>query len=293
MEYTSKSPFRLIKKIKDPKFTIDDLHHYDLSMHLGMKDFQVLVTDSQTNRCVLLEDYIFEKTSDEQTRNDILHALFDDHHLLMAGFWKSVTLAIKNKKYSFIPPEIYSIENISSYLALNSDYHPEQDEVIVTFHERAGFINVFAVEESVIDFIREMYPAKKVRLIHQCSALISGVLSSENDEKHMALYVDRFGLHIIVVNNNKLVFYNQYTIKAFNDYMRFVNMVAHELEINLTEKNILLYGYMGEQTPHYSALKESIHRLSPGNRPSGLEYGYVFDEISDHQYFDLFSLPSV
>jgi hypothetical protein len=112
-------------------------------------------------------------------------------------------------------------------------------------------------------------------------------------EKDVVIYIDRFGLHILVAKDKQLVFYNQYIIKRFGDYIKFIKMAASELNFNLASDKITLYGYLGKKTPHFNELKKSMHQLTLGQRPENINFGYVFDELLEHQYFDLFSTQTI
>jgi hypothetical protein len=92
-----------------------------------------------------------------------------------------------------------------------------------------------------------------------------------------------------VLQGKKLIFYNQYIIKRFTDYVQYIQMVAKELEFDPTIEEIKIYGYLGKNTPHFQELKKTLTELSFGSRPRKLKYGYIFDELQEHQYFDLFA----
>ena len=113
-----------------------------------------------------------------------------------------------------------------------------------------------------------------------------------DQSRDIAIYIDRFGMHVLVIDNRQLVFYNQYIIKKFTDYTNYVKMVARELNFDPESSKIKIYGYLGKNTPHFQELKKSLEQLEFGSRPNNLKYNYVFDELMEHQYFDLFATQS-
>lgn len=283
--------YKLLKKVKDPKFDIDRLHNYSLSLHLGPRDFQLFVTDTEPGRCMLLEDYVFNQECTTQQKLEILHHIFDDHHLLLVGFWKSVVFAWKNRKFSMVPAAIFSDRSISSYLRLNGPFDYEKDHIFTAYHPSGDFVNVFAGEKAIVDFIDQTYKNKPVQYLHQSSVLVEGAREfAGEDGPTVLLFIDRFSLHIGVLTGDSLMFYNQYPIKRFNDYIKYIQLVAKELDLDFNKLPIVVYGYMGQNTPHFEALKKSLGSIGLGRRPGGLKYGYVFDEILDHQYFDLLNI---
>lgn len=291
---TGQKPFRLLKKIKDPKFDIDRLEFYSLSLYIGIADFQVLIIDTAINQCVLLEDYVLEPKLNAEEKTSAIKFIFDDHHLLLANFWKSIAVIIKNKAYSFVPKALFKEEKTSSYLKINTTFNPSHEEIMLTYHKQLGFVNVFSVPKSIVELTSKIYPGKKINFIHQSSSLIDGVVSkNQQGRKDIVVYIDRFGLHILIVEAKKLVFYNQYEIKTFDDYIKYIKLVASELNVNLKRDKITLYGFLGKNTLHFKKLKNTLHQLTLGNRPGNLNYGHVFDEVMDHQYFDLFSIDAL
>lgn len=290
MDKIGQKSFRLLKKIKDPKFEIDRLEFYSLSLYIGQKDFQILITDLETDYVMLLEDFVFEQQEPDIDKAEVIRFIFDDHHLLLANFWKSINVVIKHGKYSLVPYEIFEAENISKYIGINAPFYPDDEEIMLTYHKYLDMVNVFSFPSSIVRMFSNFYPGKRIKYFHQGSTLIDGIYSQcPENGKRIAMYIDRFGMHIIVFKDKKLLFYNQYHIRKFSDYTNFIRLVARELELDLENDEILVYGYLGKHTPHFSALKKNIKQLSFGNRPTGFRYGFVFDELQEHQYFDLFS----
>ena len=294
MDKISQKTFRLLKKIKDPKFEIDRLEFYSLSLFIGLKDFQILITDSETKQVVLLEDYVFDTQLNDHEKFSVIKFIFDDHHLLLANFWKAINVVVKNRNFSFVPENLYMENKISSYLKTHTSFDPVLDEIMLTYHKKLDFVNVFTVPKSLVTLTSNVYPGKKVRFIHQSSTLIHGVITkNEIGKKDVVIYIDRFGLHILVAKDKKLIFYNQYIIKKFDDYIKFIKMAANELHFDLYEDTINLYGYLGKNTPHFNELKKTMAQLTLGTRPKNFNFSYVFDEIMEHQYFDLFSTETI
>lgn len=290
MSKISHKSFRLLKKIKDPKFEIDRLEFYSLSLFIGHKDFQILIVDCENNQCLLLEDYVFDPNLEDSEKFSVIKFIFDDHHLLLANFWKTINFIIKNRSFSFIPHQLFKEDKTSSYLLVHTMFDPSNEEIMLTHHRELEFVNVFTVPKSFVELTTNIYPGRKIKYIHQSSSLINGAITkNELGEKDVVIYIDRFGLHVLVVENKKLLFYNQYIIKKFDDYIRFIKIAANELSIDLYNDEIYLYGYLGRNTPHFNELKKTMSQLKLGYRPGNINFSYVFDEVLEHQFFDLFS----
>jgi hypothetical protein len=65
--------------------------------------------------------------------------------------------------------------------------------------------------------------------------------------------------------------------------------------LNMTQQSsqIVLWGYIGKNSPHYNEFYKYINNVVFGYRPKHLKFGYMFDEVQDHHFFDLFSMHLV
>ena len=169
---TTTAGYKLIKKVKDAKFDIENLHQYNLLLQLGVRDLQVAVIDSSSNRALLLEDFVLPPVKTYSELKEVLAALFEEHHLLTAGFWKTVKISIKNNKFSLVPSSLFVKEAVTDYLKLNSRINTASEEVLYYKHIQSDSVCVFAVSKTLAEWFRSLYPNAEVGFIHQSSALI-------------------------------------------------------------------------------------------------------------------------
>jgi len=284
--------FKLLRKEKDPKFDIDNLEYYNLLLQVGFSDMQVCITDSRKNKIMLIEDYVMPGVTSHEERVDCLECLFDDHHLLLAGFWNQVRVMVKNKKFSLVPEVLFRDENTQDYIRLNSLFDPSQETFFHHRNEKLGVVNAFSVNKGVIQFLtRQTYPHKEIKFYHQSSSLIEGFQRyfAGTSGNILAIYLDRFIMHIVYLKDGEFQFYNQFPIKTFDDYYRFIGFAVNEFSIDPMQDSFYIWGYLHQNSKHFNNLKARYPTLKVGERPADLTLSYVFDEIPEHQYFDLLS----
>lgn len=283
------STYKRVRRVKDSKFTIDELDHYSLVMQVGVYDLQFAVVDSQDNQCMALEDYRLEGVRTVNGRLRLIKQILDDHEFLIAGFWKDVKLCLKSHKFTLVPSNMFVQENAADYLALNSEIKTSFEEVNYYKQISVDTINVFAAETKLCRWVESIYKKKKVHIIHQGSALIEGVLKHADhiEEKSMYCYVDRGILHIIVTEEDRLLYYNQFAARKKQDYLKYILLVFNELKMDNKKNQVFLWGFIKPSSEEMTLLKKYIRNISFGSKPSFLKFRYVFDEIEDHQYFDV------
>ena len=284
--------YKLLKKIKDKDFDVDNLHQYNLHILSGNRDLQFTVSDSLTGNCLLLEDYALTKVKTYKELVAILRTLFEDHELLTAGFWKSVKIGVKNNKFSLVPSKLFDKSSLFDYLKLNCKVSNETDQLLYYKHLKSDAVNCFAINKQLYNWYNSIYPNIEIGFVHQSSTLIEGVLSqiSNYPEDSIFLFVDRFKLHVISSRNKKLEYYNQFGIKKFEDYIKYIMLVFNGLKRSQQTTNVVLWGYIGKQSTHYHEFIKYIKHVSFGERPKFYKYGFVFDELQDHYFFDTYNL---
>jgi len=284
--------YKLIKKIKDEKFDEDQLHRYILLTQIGAKDFQVAVIDGEDNRLIFFEDYVFNEVNSQAELQETLQSLFDSHEYLLAGFWKEVKVSIKNNKFIHVPSSLFIESASNDYLKFNAVLDTEKESVQICRNKKTDAVTVFALQQDMLEWLRRVYVNSTVNLFHQSSALIEGVLTAAGPVKNHPLYVyvDRFKLHVMFVKNGQLIYYNQFLIKQFSDYVKYIMLVMKSLGLDQETSPVVLWGYIGKNSPHYQEFIKYVRNVSFGARPSHLKFGYLFDEVQEHHFFDLFSL---
>ena len=82
------SNHKLTTRVKDESFSIDELQSYNLYLNIGNESFEFCAVKNETNKCVLLEEYSFSNINNNNDLENELSAIWENHHLLKAGFWK-------------------------------------------------------------------------------------------------------------------------------------------------------------------------------------------------------------
>lgn len=283
--------YKLIKKIKDEKFDVDNLHQYALLIHLGVRDLQIGIIDDQ-DRFVFFEDYIFQNLNSSEEQLVLLKELFESHHLLTAGFWKKVKFSIKNNKLVQVPDSLFVEDAAAEYLKLNAKVDIEKEIILYCKNIKSTAVTIFAMHKGINEWISGLYKNSTVSFLHQSSNLIEGILHDAPMENKppLYIYVDRFKLHILCVKAGRLIYYNQFSIQQFSDYVKYIMLVLNAMHMDQGSSKIVLWGYIGKTSPHYIEFSKYIKNVSFGGRPQYLKFGYLFDEVQDHHFYDLYAM---
>jgi hypothetical protein len=283
---------RLIKKIKDDRFDEENLHQYRLLVQLGVRDFQIAVVAESDQRLLFFEDYVLGELHSHSELLELLKTLFEEHPVLQAGFWKQVKVGIKNNKFAHIPAHLFQEANVAEYLNANTKLDSANEIALSCKNQAIPAITIFAVRKDLHEWLSGIYKNTQLTFFHQSAALIEGVISYSNkiSGQPLYLYIDRFKLHILSAEHGKLIYYNQFVINQFSDYIKNIMMVMKGLEMDQPTSEVIIWGYIGKKSPHYTEFVKYIRNVNFGERPANLGFGYMFDEVQEHHFFDLYSL---
>ncbi len=289
---TATLSYKLIKKIKDEKFDEEKLQQYVLLIQLGIRDFQVAVIDTSDSRLIFFEDYVLSDINSHSELLELFKTLFDSHELLTAGFWKKVKVSIKNNKVIQVPASLFVAAAADEYLRFNAHTNPETELTLYCTNTKSDAVSIFAIQKDLHQWLSAIYSNSSLSFLHQSASLIEGVLSFAKSQKAepLYIYVDRFKLHILSVQGQKLIYYNQFIIKQFADYVKYIMLVMKALNMDQNKSQVVLWGYIGKNSPHYQEFYKYIRNVTFGDRPDHLKFGYMFDEMQDHHFFDLLSM---
>jgi hypothetical protein len=284
--------YKLIRKTKDELFDEEFIHQYHLLLNIGTRDFQLLVIEPESNKVLLLEDFVLPSLTSNEELLRILDQLFDSHAFLKAGFWKKIKVSVKNQKFVQVPQALFAEDSLGEYLKFNALIDPAHESFIASFNKRSQAVTVFAINNDLRKWLTNVYPNNPPTFTHQSAALIEGTMdfAKSRTDTPLYIYVDRFKLHIIACDAEKLIYYNQFAIKQFSDYIKYIMLVMKSLNMDQQSSQIVLWGYIGKNSPHYHEFYKYISNVTFGSQPKYLNFSYVFDEVQDHHFFDLYSI---
>ena len=288
----TKVNYRLVRRIKDEsKFKVEQLEQYALALQVSYADFKFCISEVNSNQCLLLEHYKIDGVDTTSQLINALENIYEEHHLLTAGFWKSVKIVIKNQQFTFIPNSLFDKKEKTSYLINN--VHVNTDTQDVHYYKQIKFnaVTVFAVEKALTAWFDSVYPTLSIQIAHQASVLTEGILHYKDHThlKTMFMLLDGEHVNIGVAENRKLLYHNRFQYKTNADLVRYTTMVLNEMKMDPDNAKVLVWGSVDSESSSFKELYKYIRNISFGGKPGFMKFSYMFDEAPDQQYFDLYS----
>jgi hypothetical protein len=106
----------------------------------------------------------------------------------------------------------------------------------------------------------------------------------------MALFLNIDATEVLVHEGDRLLYCNHFAHHSPEELLNYVMVVMDQLEIDPNFSKVQLWGNVNNQSEYFKELYKYIRNISFGKRPSVLNFSFEFDEIDEHQYFELFGL---
>ncbi|MDJ1502328.1 DUF3822 family protein [Xanthocytophaga agilis] len=284
--------FKQNQLIKDTTvFDIELIPQYALNLELSKDGFRISVVDTHASRCLWLEERHFSALLQKEQLLEQLELLYEEHEFLKAGFWQKIKVSVKNQFFTLLPSSLFYKEHARKYLQLATHTLPESYEVLYYRHPHSEMVNVFAEERKVIEWFRQNYPARNVEFVHYSSALVEGVFHTEPvPVRSVTVLVESSHLTIAVTNGKVLEYCNTFFYVSANDFLYYVMLVFHQMQLNPEVHKVTLYGEISPESAIFEQLYKYIRNVVFGHKPSTLKFSYLFDELYDHRYFDVYNI---
>lgn len=287
----SNTGYHPILTIKDKNFNTTSLSKYHLSICVNDTSFKVSCINPTTTQCLLLEVYSLAPGS-MQKQIQAIEQLYQDHPLLGATDWESVTLCIGNQQYTLIPKEFVQENTVADYLKFTC---PIGSNTIQYFtHTSLNIAVAFAIDPLLLNWFQKTYQQTTLRTIHQASSFIEATLaylrgSSSDLLPQLLSFFEDNHLHIIIIQKDKLLYYNRFEYTNIDELLYYILSVMHALQLDPSLHKVVLGGNISKSSTAYQKACNYIRKLSFIGKPSYLRFGRAFDRNTLASYLDILS----
>jgi hypothetical protein len=266
----------------DESFSPEKGADYFLSVMLGRDSISWCVLDRKRNKAIVLQN---KPSEDGLTGAQLSQFLKSDETLSGVSF-RSVHVSVVNRLSTLIPSGLYEKGDEEKYL--NFNVASEKNITMADKLKADAMVNVFGISENLYDAVKKSLPQAVIH--HFSTPFIEGILlSASSNEKKMFLHLQKNSCEIIVSQGKKLLLCNSFPCTEAEECTYFVMFVAEQLQLNLSELELILLGNISKESAIENLLSQYIGNVTFGKRPSMFEYSYGFNDLPSHLFFPLIS----
>jgi len=275
-------------EIKENAFVKKYTDTYDLSILVGVDRFSFLVSDPQQN-ILLLRSYSLSPAVNVLGQlGELLKDIYINDDVLKQSFRK-VIIGVIHPKQTLIPSDLFDPEEKETYLQ-NVVQYPSSDTVSYDQMRPLGMVNLHATNTAIITQLRGYFPKAIIR--HASTALIFGhrKIAENHTGRQICINVRNGVLQISLFDNKELLFFNTFPFQSSRDFIYYVMLVFDQFGLKPEGNTVHISGQIVQDSEIYHLLFRYIRHLDMLPVPPFYKLGKNGQKITQHYYFDLFSL---
>jgi hypothetical protein len=271
----------------DETLDINSTENYKLTVQLGSDDLSLSILDTLRNKFILIRSYEPEPgaTFDEVKMEEIISR--DD---FLVRRYKKVHIVIPAPKSTLVPAPLYEDTRKDEYFRFNFSYGEGQVVLMNRINEPDANL-LFGVPENRIGLVQTFWPGTLP--VHHLKPLLQAIAGSRRSQygNYIHVHLENDFFNMIIYDQNSLKFCNTFNYHSLSDIQYYVFYVIKRL--NISQDEIIHFSGKTEKydrmVPDFSKYARNIRFAEPSGN---FTFSYVFSEIIQHRYFNLFTVIS-
>jgi hypothetical protein len=286
-----KKKYQCLLAVQEKNLNVTTLSQCHLSVHVSGTCFKVSCVNRTTTQCMLLEVYRLAYGSSHRRVRSI-EQLYQDHPLLVANHWSTVTLCIDNQQYTLIPKQLFQEKDSADYLGLACSIGTS--EVRHFTHASLNVTVAFAIDPWLINWLQTTYPQARLYTIHQANTLIKSTYTyfrctQSNTLPRVLVFIEESYLHITVMEKSMLYYYNRFQYAHSDEWLRYILIVMHTLKLDTSLHEVILGGKITKDSRAYKKARNYIRKVTLMGKLPYLESRSIFSKEIIVNHLDVLS----
>ncbi len=276
------------KKTQEINKSIDysNLYENQLSIQLSLDGFSVCVLNQKDNLIQKLEHFPFKDLSPTPEKLLLnVKNLFDNEKDLQKRY-DSVIISHVNQLSALVPKSLFDETRMKDYIKYSLKTF-DNDYIVYDEIENHDMVNVYIPFVNVNNFFLERFGSFEYK--HFSSILITSLLKTFkfSEHPHMFAHLGQNQFEIVVIANNKLLFYNSFSFEAKEDFIYYILFTAEQLGLNPETFELILAGLISKESEFFNIAYTYIRKVSLLENRSKFKFPGHINENAKRRHFTL------
>jgi len=238
---------------------ITDKTYKKLVIQVALNGFSFCIVDTLSDRPKMLKNIHFDAFQRSANISDLYSSVFNENPELVEKY-DEIMIVHSNNLSTFVPIALFDEDYLGSYLQYNTKVF---DTDFFTFDklEKYEMNNVYIPYVNMNNFFIDKFGSFEYK--HANSTLVSKLLdiSKNNDERKMFVHLSESHFEIVVIQNQKLLFFNSFDHKTPEDFIYYILFTAEQLQLNPEVFKLEILGSSTENDSYYSIAYKYIRNV--------------------------------
>jgi len=277
-----------LKKTQKTNTSIDfnNLSNKHLSIQLSLDGFSFCIINKKEMQIERLEHFRFNDhspTPDKLLEN--VEGVFKKERALQKRYG-SVNITHVNQLSTLVPKSLFDEDRIRDYLKFSSKTYTN-DYVVHDEIENHDMVNVYIPFVNVNNFFLERFGSFEYK--HFSTVLANSLLNTFkfSEHPHMFAHIGEQQFEILVIANNKLLFYNSFSYQTKEDFIYYILFTAEQLALNPEEFELIFAGIIDTESELFKIAYRYIRKVGLMENRSEYKFPPNSKENTKRKHFAL------
>lgn len=264
---------------------ITDKKHKKLSIQVSLTGLSFCCFDTLNNTVSSFNEIHFDVFPKTSKIEDLFADAFTKHPELRDSY-DEVLVIHNNNLATFVPEPLFDEQYLGSYLQYNTKVF-ETDFFAFDAIPAYEMNTVFIPYVNINNFFIDQFGAFNYK--HASTILVQTLLNASKNQrdKKMFVHVSASHFEIVVVQNQKLLFFNSFEYQTPEDFIYYILFTAEQLQLNPEYFTLDLIGAITKEDPLFQIAYKYIRNVSLID-VEDLRWNNYFTEAENRNHFILF-----
>lgn len=235
-------------------------NYHKLSIQVSLNGLSFCVLDTIGKKIVKAEKHTFDNRLNPYGAQKELKRFIKKQQIKDYAF-SEVMVVHRNDLFSLVPKDLFDPKEMANYLKFNTKILAND---LLEYDEIPSFemVNVYVPFVNINNFIYELFGDFEFK--HHGTVLIESLLgrNASSAEAVCYTYVTANELDIVILQNKKLIFYNNFSYKTPEDFLYYLLFTWEQLRLDPNDIKLRLFGTVEEGDLIFSICQDYIQHLS-------------------------------
>jgi hypothetical protein len=267
----------------DDTFDLKKTSEYHLSIQVGLDGFSFCIANVSVKKLLVFK-HIPLIVGKLQFLARKAEAIFNQEEALTRQF-KSASVSYSTHQATLVP-RIFSGNDIYLKLAEFTGDLSKSDEI--HRHNLPGFNYqlIYSYPKELMNVLNRKFIEYSFH--HKSNQFINLLTERQGDNKiTLLINFETKYIRLIALKDNEIVFYNCFYFKNESDFLYYTLNVCQSLQFNPEADDILIGGYVADDSSYIRLLKKYIRNIYFLLPNSEYDYGSLFQKVQKHQFVSI------
>lgn len=199
-----------------------------------------------------------------------------------------VRLVVQPDDFVLVPKDLFDPREIATYLNFHSFKEVGGSQQFDRM-EPIGVVGVYHLPHAGMNALAKLYPS--MGIFASPTPFIQLAIREYSKQKgdNLLVLFDGGLMHVMVLNQTKMTFYNSFEVEAKEDVSYYTLAVCEQLSLSPEKVNVVVWGGDEGFDERFATVKYYFRNVNQGERPMALKFSAGLSTLPFYSEYPLFA----